>query len=87
LLTIGYVIDPLRYAVTLKRGKLLNTLHLGILMVWCHSGACTGHVLQHFSILLMPVLHLLWCHFRHALFVALYSWVTSNIAIRRNGPV
>jgi hypothetical protein len=91
LLTIGYVvilIAPVMLAMgyyilnlSLWR-KLLNTLLiLGFLMVLVpFQVLAQAMFLQHFSILLMPVLYICFgAIFDTLVFVALYSWVASNV--------
>jgi len=90
LMTIGYVVmlsTPVMLAVgyyILNQSLAIKLLHTGlILLFFClmipHQVLAQAFIIQHMSVLFMPVLYLcLGAVFDALVFVALYSWAASN---------
>ena len=92
LMTIGYVImvaTPVMLAVgyyILNQSIFVKLLHTGIILLFFaimipHQVLAQAFIMQHMSVLFMPVLYICFgAVFDALVFVALYSWAVSNVS-------
>ena len=90
LMTIGYVVmlaSPLMLSMgyyILNQSLLKKLFYTGIILIFLavmvpHQVLVQALIMQHFSVLFMPLLYICFgAVFDALVFVALYSWVASN---------
>jgi hypothetical protein len=94
LMTIGYAVmvaTPVMLAMgyyVLNQGLLIKLFHSALILLFFailipHQVLAQAFIMQHMSVLFMPVLYICFgAVFDALIFVALYSWAVSNAPIR-----